>query len=48
MSIEGDFLFVQSGSYEIDNRKDSIKETRQENPKQSLYPTVRQPHAFIP
>ena len=34
--------------HKINNRNDRIKETRQEYPKQSLYPTIRQPHTFIP
>ena len=41
-------LLVYVRCYKIDNRNDHIKETRQEYPKQSLYPTIRQPHTFIP
>ena len=41
-------LLVYVRCYKIDNRNDRIKETRQENPKQSLYPTIWQPHTFIP
>lgn len=33
-------LLVYVRCYKIDNRNDRIKETRQEYPKQSLYPTV--------
>ena len=41
------FLLVYVWCYTIDNRNDRIKETRQEYPKQSLYPTIRQPNSFI-
>lgn len=41
-------LLVYVRCYKIDNRNDRIKETRQECPKQSLYPTIRQPNTFIP
>ena len=36
-------LFIYARSDIINNRDDRIKETRQEYPKQSLYPTIRQP-----
>ena len=42
------FSFVYARCYKIDNRNDRIKEARQENPKQSLYTTIRQPYTFIP
>ena len=42
------FLLVYAWCDKIDNRDDRIKETRQEYPKQSHYPTIWQPHTFIP
>ena len=41
-------LLVYVWCNKIYNRNDRIKETRQEYPKQSLYPTIRQPNTFIP
>ena len=40
-------LLVYVWCDKIDNRNNRIKKTRQEYPKQSLYPTIRQPNSFI-
>ena len=40
-------LLVYVWCNKIYNRNDRIKETRQEYPKQSLYPTIWQPNSFI-
>ena len=39
---------LTSAKSELETATTSLQETRQEYPKQSLYPTIRQPHTFIP
>ena len=41
-------LLVYVWCYKIDNREYCVQQTGQEYPKQSLYPTIRQPNTFIP
>ena len=40
-------LLVYVWCYKIDNREYCVQQTRQEYPKQSLYPTIRQSNSFI-